>query len=183
MTCIVGLVDGDTVWMGGDSAALAGLDLTVRTDPKVFHNGPMLFGFTASFRMGQLLQHALVVPDHHPRVDVQKYLVTSFMDAVRDCLKTHGWAEKDKEQEKGGQFLVGYAGQLFRIDNDYQIGIAADGWDTVGCGDSYARGALFASAHLSGRARVEMALQAAERCSAGVRGPFVIDYVLVDGKT
>ncbi len=28
MTCIVGLVEGNTVWMGGDSAGLGGYDLT-----------------------------------------------------------------------------------------------------------------------------------------------------------
>ena len=55
MTCIVGLIDGRRVWMGGDSAGVSGLDITVRADAKVFRNGDFLIGFTSSFRMGQLL--------------------------------------------------------------------------------------------------------------------------------
>lgn len=40
MTCIVGVVEGHTVWMGGDSAGVGGYALTVRADQKVFRNGP-----------------------------------------------------------------------------------------------------------------------------------------------
>jgi hypothetical protein len=175
MTCIVGFVEGDTVWMGGDSAGVAGLSLTVRADQKVFRNGPMLFGFTTSFRMGQLLRHALTIPDHDPRIDVEKYMSTTFVDAVRTCLKAHGWASKKDECEQGGTFLVGYRGRLFCVESDYQVGCPLDEFDAVGCGEDVARGALFASERLSGRARIELALQAAERHSAGVRGPFHVD--------
>lgn len=100
MTCIVGLVEGNRVLMGGDSAGVAGLNLCVRADRKVFCNGPMVFGFTTSFRMGQLLRHALSVPARHPDVDIERFMVTTFIDAVRECLKSHGWSEKDKEEPR-----------------------------------------------------------------------------------
>lgn len=177
MTCIVGFVEGDTVWMGGDSAGVGGYSLTVRADGKVFRNGPMLFGFTSSFRMGQLLRYALTVPDHDPRVDVDKYLATTFVDAVRECLKTHGFARKEHETETGGTFLVAYKGQLFCIEDDYQVGRPADGFYAVGCAHDVAKGALFASGHLTGRDRVAVALHAAERFSAGVRAPFHIEQL------
>ena len=173
MTCIVGFVEGATVWMGADSAGVAGYDLTVRADQKVFRNGPMLFGFTTSFRMGQLLRYALHIPDHDPRLDAEKYLSTTWVDAVRECLKNKGWASKKDERETGGTFLVGYKGRLFYVDDDYQVGESVDGFDACGCAGQIAKGVLFASAtHLTGRARVELALQAAERFSAGVRAPF-----------
>ena len=172
MTCIVGVVEGDTVWIGGDSAGVGGLSLTVRADAKVFTNGSMVFGFTASFRMGQLLRHALTVPDHDPRVPVEKYMATTFIDAVRACLKSHGWASKKDENEIGGDFLVGYRGRLFSIESDYQVGESVDGYAATGCAHDVARGALFATPGLAARPRVLLALEAAERCSAGVRGPF-----------
>lgn len=175
MTCIVGFVEGDKVWIGGDSAGVAGWDLTVRADQKVFRNDDMLFGFTSSFRMGQLLRYALKVPIRDPKTDVYQYMVTTFVDAVRECLKSHGWAEKHSEQEKGGTFLVGYAGLLFAVESDYQVAEAASGYAACGCGDSYALGALYATAHLSGKKRMEMALRAAESHSAGVRGPFCFE--------
>ena len=175
MTCIVGFVEGQTVWMGGDSAGISGWTLTVRADRKVFRNGPMLMGFTTSFRMGQLLRYALKVPHHEPAVDVECYMATTFVNAVRECLKAHGWAEKEKDQEHGGTFLVGYRGQLFKVESDYQVGSAVDGVQVCGCGEDLARGALFATAHLQGRDRLLMALRAAEHGSAGVRGPFHVD--------
>src|SRR5262245_34038271 len=107
MTCIVGFVEGRSVWIGGDSAGVGGYDLTVRADEKVCRNGPMLFWFTSSFRMGQLLRYGLTVPERFPSMDVDKFMVTTFVDAVRECLKGHGWAEKRNEQERGGCFLVG----------------------------------------------------------------------------
>lgn len=175
MTCIAGFVEGDTVWMGGDSAGVAGWALTVRADQKVFRSGAMVFGFAGSFRMGQLLRHAFRIPDHDPRVAVEKYMAVTFVDAVRECLKSHGWAERVNEQERGGHFLVGYRGRLFSVQSDYQVGETVDGFDAIGCGEDFARGALFATPHLRGQERLELALRSAERQSAGVRGPFHVE--------
>lgn len=175
MTCIVGWIEEGAVWIGGDSAGVAGWDLTVRSDLTVFRNGPMLFGFTSSFRMGQLMRYALKIPHHDEGVDTDRYMATTFIDAVRSCLKDGGFAEKEKEAERGGVFLVGYRGRLFCIASDYQVGVPLDGYDAVGCGENIAKGSLYATKNISGRERGEIALAAAERHSAGVRGPFHIE--------
>jgi ATP-dependent protease HslVU (ClpYQ) peptidase subunit len=173
MTAVVGLVQSGTVYIGADSAGVAGMSLTVRADAKVFRKGRYLFGFTTSFRMGQLIRYALTLPE--PAGDLDAFMSTAFIDALRECLKTGGWAAKENEREEGGTFLVGVKGQLFAIYDDYQVAKAADGFAAVGCGDQIALGALFATAEteLSPRRRVLRALTAAERFSAGVRGPFV----------
>lgn len=36
MTCIAAITDGKTVWVGGDSAGVAGSSLEIRADEKVF---------------------------------------------------------------------------------------------------------------------------------------------------
>lgn len=172
MTCIVGLAHEGKVYIGGDSAGVGGYSLTVRADRKVFRNGDFVMGFTSSFRMGQLLHHAFSPPKRHPDTDVDKFMVTYFINAVRDCLKSGGYAEKHNDAERGGVFLVGYEGRLFRIDNDYQVGEAADGFDAVGCGEEIAQGAMFANKTGKPEQRLRVALEAAERFSAGVRGPF-----------
>lgn len=175
MTCIVGVVDNGKVFIGGDSAGVAGYSLTVRADRKVFRNGDFIMGFTSSFRMGQLLAKSFTPPKRHPDTDVYKFMVTDFIDSVRDCLKTGGYAEKHNEAEKGGTFIVGYQGRLFLIDSDYQVGEAIDGFDACGCGAEIAQGALFANPAGKPRDRLKVALEAAERFSAGVRGPFHIE--------
>jgi ATP-dependent protease HslVU (ClpYQ) peptidase subunit len=178
MTAIVGLVQDGTVYIGGDSAGSDGWRLTVRADSKVFRNGRFLFGFTTSFRMGQLIRYALKPPRLRGAVGdgkLDEFMATIFIDAIRDCLKVGGWAKKEHEREEGGTFLVGVAGRLFTVHDDYQVAQAADSFAAVGGGEDIALGALYATAHtkLSPRRRVKVALQAAERFSPAVRGPFV----------
>ena len=174
MTCIVGLVHEGVVYIGGDSAGVGGLSLTVRADEKVFRNGEFLMGFTTSFRMGQLLRYSLKPPRRHPDDDINQYMVVDFVNAVRGCLKAGGYASKEDEVESGGTFLVGYAGHLFTVDIDYQVGIPEDGYAAVGSGQDIARGSLFATQGQEPRSRVLTALRSAERFNAGVRGPFHI---------
>ena len=180
MTCIVGLVEDGTVYIGGDSAGVAGYSLTVRKDVKVFRNGDFLIGFTSSFRMGQLLHHAFVPPEF-PTWDekntVEKYMSTTFVDAIRQCLKDGGFAQKTSEQESGGNFLIGFKGRLFEIASDYQVGEPLDGYAAVGCGYDVALGALYATPNTKPKKRVELALQASERHNAGVRGPFIVECI------
>ncbi|MGW4040460.1 hypothetical protein ACWEIM_29995 [Streptomyces sp. NPDC004778] len=173
MTVIVGLVHRKRVHLAGDSAGVSGYQITIRRDPKVFTSGPYVFGFTSSFRMGQLLQHALVPP--HPEGDLSRFMATTFIDAVRTCLKDGGWARKDSEQEEAGTFLVGVHGRLFGIESDYQVGEPADQYAAVGCGYDLALGALHATANLDlpPRERLTAALEAADHHSAGVCAPYV----------
>jgi len=177
MTAIAGFVDQGKVWIGGDSAGVAGFDLTVRADPKVFRNGDFLFGFTSSFRMGQLLRYSLVAPKPSLGQDIYEFMVTTFVDAVRICLKAGGYASRKDDVESGGTFLVGYAGRLFWVDGDYQVGEPLDGYAAVGCGDQILHGALFATRGLAAESRMKTALEAAERHSAGVRGPFRMESI------
>ena len=83
MTCIVGLKHNGKVWIGGDSAGVAGLSITVRKDPKVFVREKVVIGFTTSFRMGQLLMQKLRVPKRHADTDPFEYMITDFIEADR----------------------------------------------------------------------------------------------------
>jgi ATP-dependent protease HslVU (ClpYQ) peptidase subunit len=174
MTCIVGLIDGEHVWMGGDSAGVAGLDITVRADTKVFRNGDMLIGFTNSFRMGQLLHYKLKPPPRDPEADVFRYMVMDFVDSVRACLKEGGYAQRSNDVETGGTFLVAYEGRLFSVQSDYQVGEAMRGYHAIGCGADYALGSLASTADLPAEERVRKALECAELFNGGVRAPFTI---------
>lgn len=183
MTCIVAVREGGDVWMGGDSAGVAGYSLTVRADAKVFRRerrgDPWLFGFTTSFRMGQLIRHRLDLPEGPDPDDdgddaVDRFLCTTFVDSLRTCLKDGGWLGRDDGRDDGGTFLVGYRGRVFNVADDFQVGEAVLPYDAVGCGDEYALGALHATVHagLAPEARVRGALAAAEHLSAGVARPF-----------
>lgn len=175
MTCIVGIEHAGGVVIGGDSAGLSGWSKTIRADEKVFTVGDYVMGFTTSFRMGQLLRYHLQVPGPDTW-DVDRYIGTTFIDAVRDTLKEGGWASSDGGQERGGDFLVGVAGRLYSIYSDYQFGRAVAGYAAVGCGGDLALGSLHTSAQyaVEPTRRAELALQAAVALSGGCAPPFTI---------
>ena len=162
--------------MGGDSAGVAGLDVTIRRDPKVFLNGKFLIGYTSSFRMGQILRFKFEPPPIPRKQDLLfQYMCTTFVDRARKALKKGGFSEVSSNVESGGTFLVGIQGHLFSVQSDFQVEESAEDFNSVGCGDSYALGALAVQppGH-DPEKRVRQALQVAEKFSGGVRGPFLI---------
>jgi hypothetical protein len=175
MTCVIAIKENGVVYMGADSAGSDLCTIRTRIDPKVHKVGPFMFGFTTSFRMGQLLAHAFKAPDRDPRVATEKFMSTTFVDAVRDCLKAGGYAAKREEVEQGGTFLVAYEGRVFTIYDDYQVAEGALAYEAVGCGTDMAMGSLYTTqgSTMAAAARIDMALRAAEAFSCGVRGPFL----------
>jgi hypothetical protein len=171
--------------MGADSAGVNvdSFSLVPRADMKVFVKGPFVMGFTTSFRMGQLLHWKFEVPPRVEGVSDEEYMTTSFVDAVRQCLKDGGFAEKENDAERGGTFLVGYRGAIWQVEGDYQVGRSLADFAAVGSGLELCLGSLDASGRLSGppcqctlepTTRIKMALEAAERFGAAVRQPFHI---------
>lgn len=177
MTCIVGLVFNKKVYMGGDSAGTDDRhDVRLHRDTKVFKNGPFLMGFTTSFRMGQLLHWMFVPPKHNSKLSDEKFMSTVFIDAVRKCLRDGGFAHVEDEVETGGTFLVGYRGQLYEVQDDFQVSNYLNDYTACGSGDRVAVGALFGTEGIINdpMKRVEIALRAAETFTASVKGPYTI---------
>lgn len=172
MTCIVGLVDNGKVYIGGDSAGCVESDLRTRADEKVFINRDFIFGFTSSFRMGQLIRHSFVPPHHHPSIPDDKYLVTTFVNALRDCLKHGGYVSTVNGKDEGGRFLVGYRGKLYQIDVDFQVAEPLCQFESVGSGAPVALGSLYSTKGDDPMSRIMMALEAAAEFTTTVRGPF-----------
>lgn len=174
MTCIVGIVDQENVYIGGDSAGVGGLDITVRKDPKVFKNGEFVIGCCGSFRMMNILRFSFNAPSLTEGEDIYKYMCTSFINEIRRVFKDGGFSTNDKGEEKGGLFLIGFRGHLFRIDYDFQVGESVENYESIGCGDSYALGSLETRQNGTAESRIEIALTVACKFSGGVRPPFTI---------
>lgn len=174
MTVIVGLVHKNTVYMGGDSAFVGGwYSLAVRPNEKVFDREGVLFGVAGSARAINLLRYHMQVPSG-PSEDLPGYMATVFVDAMRDCFKTGGYAKKENEVEDiTSSILVGINGRLFEFDSDYQVQEVI-GYSAIGSGGQVALGALYATEKRNPYYRVQTALEAAEKFNAGVRGPFQI---------
>lgn len=173
MTCIAGIEHDGQVTIGGDSAGVAGYAITQRSDTKVWTRDGWVYGFTTSFRMGQILRYRFNPPPVQTW-DLDAHMATHFVDAVRAALRSNGWARADNGRDEGGQFLVGTLGRLYIVDSDFQIGRALDGYDAVGCGSDLALGALHATPGQPPAARITAALDAAAHHNAGVSAPFTL---------
>lgn len=177
MTCIVGYIQKNTVYIGGDSAGITSrLSKVIRKDPKVFKKGPFIIGFTSSFRMGQLLMSSkFSIPKQKLNQTDYDFMVTDFIDAVRTCFKEGGYLQKEeKGDESGGVFIVGYKGNLYEIEEDFQVGIPQDIFSAIGCGEDLAKGALYAlkEINMDTQEKINIALNAANHFSAGVSPPY-----------
>lgn len=184
MTCIVGYIDNELssngykkVYIGGDSAGVSDLDVVQRADEKVFKKGEMIFGFTTSFRMGQIIRYCFEIPDHDPRVDTDKYLCNNFISNLITCFRKNSYTKKtDSGQSIGGTFLLGYKGNLYTISDDFQVGKPIEIFDSCGCGAVYAIGSLniLKNLKMKPEKKVRYALMTAEKFSGGVLRPFNI---------
>lgn len=179
MTCIVALKHKGKVYMGGDSAGVAGLSVSTRLDHKVHIIGKtILMGFTSSFRMGQLLAYSLKIPTHPKNMSTEKYLSTIFIDEIRRCLSDGGFSKNINGSESGGVFLIGYKGRIFNIFSDYQVAENIHPYSAVGCGSDLALGSLYSTNKLlAPNLRLKKALEAASEFSGGVRAPFIFKSI------
>jgi ATP-dependent protease HslVU (ClpYQ) peptidase subunit len=171
MTCIIGVVENNKVYIGGDSAGVAGHQIQIRSDEKVFVNGPFVMGFTTSFRMGQLLRYVFKPPVQSCDDDMQ-FMVKDFIPEIKKCFKEGGFGKDDA----GGSFLVGYKGKLFEIHGDFQVALLADNIASVGCGADEALGAMYAMKGMdcSPAEKIIKALEIVCHLNSGVRPPFVV---------
>jgi len=176
MTCIVGFVDKGKVYIGGDSAGVDGQSIRIREDEKVFIIDDFIYGFTSSFRMGQILRYNFKPPERKIFGTDDEYLYNDFINEVIRIFKENGYAKIEDNQVEGGVFLFGYKGKLYYVGSDFQIGKLSKNYTAVGCGEYYAMGCLYAleNIELSVEEKIKKALEAAEEFSTGVRRPFRI---------
>ena len=179
MTCVVGIADGKTVWMGADSAGATDWNIRTSLIPKVFKKDGFLIGYTTSFRMGQLLQYSLDTKILAIKLgeydDPIEFMVDRFVPDIKKLFKDEGFAKIENNVEEGGCFMVGFQGKLFVIHSDYQVQQHADPFESIGCGSEYALGCLYPRSHERHPSEiVRLALITAAYFSNGVQAPFTI---------
>ena len=68
MTCVIGMIKDDKVYIGADNVG-SNLSIKIsRNDNKVFKKDEMIIGCTTSFRMINILQYQLQLPLHDPKI-------------------------------------------------------------------------------------------------------------------
>lgn len=202
MTCVVGIVARDgTVVLAADSL---GTDWHVqgRVSSKVYEvavSQPRAgcveraaIGFTTSYRFGQIAAHAwlprLLDDGVRPGMS-ESWLARVGVEKLRAALREHGWLRRKDEREESGTLMLGLAGQLWTIGDDFSVAErSAAAWPAfwaIGIGREYALGCLHGREPelelSSGTGRVvageaTIAVQAAIKYSPGCGGNVDIVY-------
>jgi ATP-dependent protease HslVU (ClpYQ) peptidase subunit len=183
MTCIVGVVNGDVITIGGDSAASDDHAWFVSKKEKVFtlsneYGDEALIGYTTSYRMADLLRYQCELPHIHDK-ELMQYMVEDFVEEIREKFKEHGYSKIEDSQESGGNFLVGIRDRLFIVYDDFQVNECAENYFCVGCGEQFAMGAMHVlkDSNLSTKERIFKSLEASSKFSNGVSPPFLIKHI------
>lgn len=177
MTCVIGWRDNNgKVCIGADSAGVNGNLIITRKDKKVFQNNHMLIAYTTSFRMGQLLQTSLKLPEPDPHKNDFQYMCTDVINSIRECFKNGGFLTIKDQKEQGGHFLIGYNGELYHIEGDFQVGISEKDYHADGSGRDIAFGCCFAleKVNMPIETKIKTALAASSNFCTGVCAPFHI---------
>jgi len=175
MTAIAAISGSGKVWIGSDSAGVGGTLLQVRKDDKVFiKDNRFIIGCTSSFRMIQILKWSLNIKEQKTNISDEEFMMTIFIDTIRKAFKDKGFSKITDNEETGGDFLVGYKGNIFEVCSDFQVAMYDANYAAVGCGGQLCLGSMFSTAELTmdPEKRIRLALTAAEAFSSGVRGPF-----------
>ena len=141
MTCIVAMVGDGKVHMAGDKMGSNGFSRKEYSKPKVFINDGFIFGYTDSYRMGQLLEHHWTPPVRPEGVSDDKYLYKIVVDSFIKLFQDNHFGRKDGVEVESGEFLFGWKGRLFRHQGCHSI-LEYDNFASVGSGCYHAEAAL-----------------------------------------
>ena len=163
MTCVVGLIDNGSVWMGADSCSSDNWGQGVVKNPKVWKKNGFIIGMSGSFATMGAARYRFMPPNPE-RMELLRYMSTVFVDE----LQAHGvdFVENDN-------MMVGIDGRLFVMESNYQVLEYKEGFCAIGSGYHVALGSMY-STDLPPRQRISTALKAAEKYASGVCKPFKI---------
>lgn len=174
MTCIVGLVDGKNVWLGGDRAATDGqLNRTLLKDPKIFTKGEIGFGVCGLPKVMDALKHGIDLPEQSDGDD-KRFLVAELIPFIREGLVALDAASKDNSPLGGsgevcfqGAILVAYRGRLYNLQGNFQLVEGDEKFNSVGSGSKLALGSFESTKSIwSPKKRILMALEASTKNAA-----------------
>lgn len=181
MSCVVGIVDNEAVWMAADSLnSIEGVEgwCTASSNPKIIRKDDVLIGYVGSARLGDIIANDVAIPLK------TEYFIANLVDILseefgfNDCLDSSGTFD--------GALLVGYVHetpQLVMIGSDFGTLKPSSGYIAIGSGSPLAMGALCATEGWDAKTRLHAAMRAAQEHSPYVRCPFIYETVALPAKT
>lgn len=177
MTCIVGLVDKNRIWIGGDSFCSNNSTGHQLGFSKVFQKGDFIFGCSGSPRQQLILMSSEFKPEAKlPDQSNLEYVSITVVNHIKDLFFKHGCVRiKDTQTYEQDSFIIiGYGDQLFELETNFQTLNYKQDYISTGSGYQVALGALHSmkDMRLKPELRILKALEAAAHHTLHVRPPF-----------
>lgn len=173
MTCIVGITNGDEVYIGGDRGVSDAESIFSMSRPKVHIKNGWIFGYAGNIGTGQLLEF-IDFPILGEDDDPYKVLRLDIIEELKRHIELYGALESD-----GVDILIGIKGRLFEVSSDGWGVIEVDHC-SIGSGNTYALGSLYTSRYyeeLPIESRIYMAVNAAITYSPTCQAPVDILHI------
>lgn len=171
MTCVVGVVDSNGVYIGADRGASDNDSILSMSRPKVTQRDGWIFGYAGSLGTGQLIEF-ITLPKVLKNDDPFKILRLNIVEELKKAYDAYG---RDIE-DNGTDWLIGYKDRLFEMSSG-DWGVFEVSQSAIGTGSPFALGSLYTSQEESNTMlRVTYALEAAITYSPTCQGPIDILY-------
>jgi len=173
VTCIVGIVDKGSIFLGGDRGVSDDSSILSMLQPKVSIKDGWIYGYAGSLGNGQLFDF-IDLPTIDDTSDIYMVLRMDIVETYKSILDTHG---SDKSED-GTDFIIGCRGRLFEFNTE-DWGVAEISEVAIGSGGNFALGSLYTSKELESNPhiRVTYAINAAITYSPTCQGPIDIVYI------
>jgi hypothetical protein len=138
----------------------------MHTTSKVFSKKGVVFGYTTSYRFGQLIEH--VVPDPvvpNDESEIYRWLIAVLIPDIKKVLK-------EAEYDKGGNCLIGIKSQLWEMQDDFSVLRSVKGFNSCGSGYEYAVSSMQTNMSLSGIPKNDTAAREAIKLAIQTAGTF-----------
>lgn len=107
-------------------------------------NNELLIGVTGSMRGIQLLEYQWTLPERSVCISDKEYIIVDIVNSIKDLFITHCYGIKQEEQElQDDQFMIGYKGEIYLLDTNYQIITTQNDYAAIGAGAPYAFGFMY----------------------------------------
>jgi ATP-dependent protease HslVU (ClpYQ) peptidase subunit len=179
MTCCVVYKEDNKIYLAGDKQGSNGNTKRRYKHPKVFKNGKFHFGYTTSFRLGQLLEHHWEAPEKRPSQTEDTYIFVSVLNSIKRLFKEDDF---DKDGNCGGTFIMVYNNRMFVIYSDYQF-VEIDDFAAIGCGEDEAEAVLYTldmiDNNLNPEDKLKLAIEVSSFRKCGISSE--CDIIVVEG--
>ena len=173
MTCIVGIADGDNVYIGGDRGISDNDTILKMSRPKVTQHGDFLIGYSGSLGVGQLMEF-ITYPKVTKTMDIYNTIRMDIVEQIKVLYESHSRDIEDNSTD----WLIGCKGKLFHFTSA-DWGVLEIDECSIGTGSPIALGSLYTSKQLEDNPmiRITYALNAAIELSPTCSLPVDILYI------